>query len=250
MKQLFIAIVVLLVLTLTGRQTVAADFRVVTEEWAPFNYMEGGEPKGFSVELLQAAFKKMGKAPTIEFLPWTRAYRIATSEPNVLIFTISRIPERESLFKWVAPIYPRVMYFYKIRKRNDIQLKSVEDAKRYMIGTPSKSDSATLNLLSLGFNSEKLDMLATGGTDNAKKLAMGRIDLMISSEPHMLHAIKIGNLNPADFVKTIPVLTNQGNYSFAFSMNTPDEAVKSLRQALQKVKEDGTYNKLKRKYFQ
>ncbi len=64
---------------------------------------------------------------------WARAYEIALHEKNVLIYSIKRTSERESLFKWVGVIVPIDFYFYALAESpipNDLKWPLVK--KRLM----------------------------------------------------------------------------------------------------------------------
>ncbi|WP_428619519.1 substrate-binding periplasmic protein [Shewanella sp.] len=82
----------------------AASLRMLTEEWAPMSYQEDGVPKGYGVTLVQRLAEKLGEPANIEVLPWARAYAIADSEPNILLFATSQNQQRNRLFDFVGPI--------------------------------------------------------------------------------------------------------------------------------------------------
>lgn len=233
-----------------GRAT-AADFRAVTEDWPPFNYQREGRSTGFAIELLQAASSRLGQEIPAEFLPWERAYRIAQHEPNVLIFTMARKPEREALFKWVFPIAPRTIYLYKLAKRTDIQLKTIDDARHFKIATRGESDAATADLLRLGFQSGvNLDMLH-GGSDenNLQKLVFGRVDLVAASELQLSHTARSLGRQPGEFERTVKLSDTGEMYYFAFSRGTPDALVSRVRKAFEGLSADGTVERIRRKYL-
>lgn len=242
-----------LALALAAASASASDIRVVTESWAPFNYEDPatGKPAGFSVELLKAALERLGRQSAIEFLPWERAYRTALAEPNVLIFTMARTAERDNQFKWVAPIYPRTIYLYKLRSRTDIQLKSIEDARRYRIGTKADNDAATRNLISLGFMpGQNLETLHGNDRQNLQELKLGRVDLIIASEWQLPHDASSAGFPLTDFERTVALPTPQEEqYYFAFSMLTPDAVVAEFRRAFEKLREDGTYERIRRQHI-
>ena len=65
----------------------AQPVRIVTENFAPYNYEEAGEAKGFSSEVLQAVLNQINLKATIEFYPWARAYEIAVSYTHLTLPT-------------------------------------------------------------------------------------------------------------------------------------------------------------------
>lgn len=84
--------------------------RVVTENLAPYNMVEGGQITGLSTEIVKAVLNNVGVSPRIEVLPWARAYDLALHSDSVLIYSIARTPQREHLFKWVGAIAPTTWY--------------------------------------------------------------------------------------------------------------------------------------------
>ena len=235
---------------LTGGPSGAAEvLKVVTEEWAPFNYSEHGKLTGLSVELLDAAARRANFQTSIEVLPWERAYRRALSEPGVLIFTMARKSEREHLFEWVAPVYPRTIYLYKSRHRADIRLETLPDARRYSVVAAGESDASAVDLRNIGLERGK-NLLYVYGSD-AQRLRMllaGRVDLMPMHELQVpLLAREIG-VAPGEFVRLLPLNVREDDYYFAFSKGTSPEQVERLRKAFKSLRADGTYDTIVRRY--
>ena len=111
------------------------EIHVCTENWPPYYYEINGEIKGISTAIVKAVLKEAGLNYTINVYPWARAYDMALNDKNVLIYTIARTPEREKLFKWVGEITPAdSIIAYKLKKRGDIIVKTVQDLKKYKIG--------------------------------------------------------------------------------------------------------------------
>jgi polar amino acid transport system substrate-binding protein len=79
-----------------------------TEDFPPFNYQdEAGKPAGFAVELLADVMKAASVDYRIEFVPWARALQSAKTQPNTLVFTTARTPDRERVFDWIGPFSAR-----------------------------------------------------------------------------------------------------------------------------------------------
>ena len=90
----------------------AADLVAYTEEWAPYNFSANGSVQGISTDILRAACQSEKLDCDIQMVPWARAYKIASSTPNTLVFTTARKPSRESEFLWVGPILPRTTWVF------------------------------------------------------------------------------------------------------------------------------------------
>ncbi len=106
--------------------------RIVTENLPPYNYIDTQEQQaGISIEIVLKLVEKLEISTNIEMLPWARAYRVATSEPNVLIFSILRTREREKKFHWLVPVLPVELKLYalpgapKLNTLNDINRQSI-----------------------------------------------------------------------------------------------------------------------------
>jgi hypothetical protein len=79
----------------------AVDLVAYTEEWAPYNYAESTAAKGISTDILREACALAKRVCEIHLVPWARAYKMASSTPNTLAFTMARTPEREKEFLWI-----------------------------------------------------------------------------------------------------------------------------------------------------
>ena len=238
-----------LVLLGTGFGAKAEILRAVTEEWAPFNYVEQGKPTGLSVELLEAAARRANLTPIVEVLPWERAYRTAMGEPGVLIFTMARKPEREAMFEWVAPIYPRTIFLYKARGREDVRLNTLQDVTRYKVAVAGENDASAIDLRNLGLMRGK-NLISIAGSDaqRLRVLLLGRVDLIPMHELQIpLLAKEIGQA-ASEFVRLLPLKAHDGDYYFAFSKGTPAEQVERLRRAFKSLRDDGTYESIVRRY--
>lgn len=228
----------------------AVQVQVVTEELPPYNMTLDGRMTGMSTEVVQATLKEAGLSAPMQSMPWARAYDLALHDDNVLIYSIARIPEREALFQWVGAIAPTRWYMYSYAAR-PIPLKSLEDAKAYQNGVV-KQDVGELYLSARGFRSG-INLQASNRRElNYEKLKSAHIDLWIANE---LNAIWLARQAGDDPAKTLvralalPELGGDDGLYMAFSLKTPAPLVARLRQALQRIHENGTYAAIARKWM-
>lgn len=221
---------------------------ILTEEWSPYNYMHNGKISGFSTEILDNILKDLNVSADKKLLPWASAYKKALATKNALLYTTLRTKEREYLFKWAGPIgEPRRIYFYKLKKRVDINIKSLNDVKKYIIG--GVIDDAFSNfLLKHGLKKGHRFQLVINEDINIKKLFRGSIDLMAAPESHIISQTKKLGLNYNDLEKVL-LASDEGRYYFAFSTSTDDRIVNKFQELLKKLKEEGTYSQIMNKYF-
>jgi len=220
--------------------------RIVTEDFPPYNYQEDAQVKGLSTEIVQAVFNHLRlEAPQFEFYPWARSYYIAQKEPNVLIFSIARIPEREDLFHWVGTIAPYQTSLYKMREDEETQVNSLDDARRYRIGV-SQDDVITTYL-----QSQNVTKLEVVGRDafNIEKLRYRRLKLIAYDEASFNYIIQQRNITPDAFERVYRLTDLSDQLYMAFSKGTPMSRVREFRAALVEIKTNGTFNTILNKYF-
>ncbi len=226
----------------------AQKITVVTEEWPPYNYTENGEITGVSTEIVKAALEKTGLKSEIRVYPWARAYKMASEEENILIYTIFRLPEREKLFKWIKlEGFSTNMHLYSPRSRSDILIKTLEDAKKYKIGVTRGSSTHTF-LLSKGFEEGVNLFPVKNEVQNALKAdpSIKRIDLTTGDKLSLGLWLKKADL-PSDYWKQ-EVLLFKEDFYMAFGKKTSDSLVSQVSAAFKQIKADGTFDAIMRKY--
>jgi polar amino acid transport system substrate-binding protein len=225
----------------------AIDLEIVAEDFPPYEYKENGKVTGFTVELIEVLLTKTGYKGKTKILPWARAYQIALTKKNVLIHTVARKKERENLFKWIGPISPRIIYFYKLKKRTDIQVNTLEDAKNYKIGVVRGQAVRDL-LIANSFEERKNIFTVTGDDQNIEKLFLERIELIDNTDFMLRWRLKRLGLDYGK-VEKVFVVDDSTDYYMAFSKKTSDEIVNQFRKAFKTIKQDGIIKKLEEKYF-
>lgn len=224
----------------------ARDLQVITAEWAPYNMMENGKLTGVGTEIVAATLERAGIETDIRVYPWARAYRMALKEPNILVYTIIRIPERELLFKWVGPIVSVKSVLHRLKKRNDIVLNSLEDAKKYTIST-TRNAAGHQFLLKHGFRDHKHVYPQNTNKRSVELLLEERVDLESSVELNFLYEAQRLGASTRNVEQAWLLFENQGY--IAFSLSTPDEVVEQVRQAFEQIKAEGIVDEILRKYL-
>jgi polar amino acid transport system substrate-binding protein len=240
----------LLLITGTVYSAHAQEITIVTEDYPPYHYAKNGIVVGQGTETVQAVLDLLGIQAPIEIYPWARAYYMALNNKNTLIYGIARTPQRENLFKWIGVSSPVRYCLFALASRKDIQVGTLEDAKRYKIGTV-RDDIIEQYLMHKGFQIREQIEPNSSYEANLKKMISRRIDLwgVVDLTAHYLVQ---SDQYPKNIIKEVYCLTElstEGAY-MAFSKTTPDALVDQFREALKKIKEDGTYDKVLSKYLQ
>jgi len=108
--------------------------KVLTEEFPPFNYVKDGEVAGLSTEVVKAILTEAGISYEVQVHAWKESYETALSTKNCILFSTSRRPDREELFKWVGTIAPTNYSVFALAEREDIEILALEEMEKYKIG--------------------------------------------------------------------------------------------------------------------
>jgi polar amino acid transport system substrate-binding protein len=219
-------------------QLASVKMKIFTENSPPANYLEKGRLKGLSVEIVREILRRLKMPDNIQTVPWARGYTLALTQPNVALFSTTRLPQREKLFKWVGPLYSQTWGFYA-RKDSSIKISSMDQARAVArIGTYYK-DAKEQYLLAKGFR----NLVSTNNNlGNIRHLMDGSIDLWVSSDFNMPYLAQQAGIN-ADRLKLVFPFKRVQNY-IAFSNQSSDSLVTLWQQTLDELKHDGTYDRL------
>lgn len=229
------------------KATQSEEFIIYTEEWAPFQYYDKDEKlTGYSVEILHAMLKDLKIKPKILVYPWTRALRMTLENKNAMTFTMARTPDREKNYRWVGPLADRQIYFWQLKSRSDINAKTIEEIKKYIVGS-GQGDAGEKELINKGFVlHDNLRPVATM-EQNYKMLFKKKIDFLYGLDLELNHGIKQAGLDPSQVKKSL-LLSGGMKYYFGFHKNASDKLVNKFQNALDKLKSNGIFEKIRKKY--
>jgi len=235
--------------SLTPDTTQLPDLHIVTTEFPPYSYSVHLQLTGLATEVVNATLAKSGvQAKTCEIMPWARAYKLAQTQANTLIYSIARTPDREDRFIWIGAIAPYQIKLYKLRAREDIQLRTLEDAKAYMVGG-ELADVKQAYLKKQGFiEGENLRLVADDEL-NLRMLFAGRIDLLPFNEFSLpLVADQLG-LDASALEPALDMPEISYDLYMALSKTSSNALATRLQKSLQTLEQAGTLNAIQGKYL-
>lgn len=74
---------------------------------------------GIGIELVQRAATAANLAIIVQFVPWVRATVEASRSETGLVLPLTRLPEREAGYTWIAPLYDLDLGFVALARRID-----------------------------------------------------------------------------------------------------------------------------------
>ena len=116
----------------------AVDLKILTEEYAPLNFMENGKITGQVTEVVRELLKRTGTDNCIQMGTWQEVYKAVLTKPNVALFSMAMTSERKDLLQWVGPVASLDTSLYA-RKGSGIKIETLEEAKKVKESPQSRS---------------------------------------------------------------------------------------------------------------
>lgn len=240
MKKLFLLMASMVLLA--GQSVLAAELTILTENLPPLNYVDNGALVGPSVEIVQEIQRRVRSDEPIQVYPWARAYKMALEDENVILFGMTYTKVREDKFKWVGPLATK-RDILVAKKGSDIKIKDLEDAKKVKrIGT-LRDDTRGRLLQRHGFTN--LEPVSDEQL-NAKKLALGRIELWAYKIPGLRTVCDLAEVDYTAFEEVYHL--REIDLMIAFSKKTSDSIVQKWRNAFNEMSADGTIKQIQKKW--
>lgn len=224
----------------------AADLRAYTENFPPFNNLQEQQESGISVELLRLIAGRAGLDIQLSFLPWQRAVNDNAADPNSILFTTVRTPQRENSYLWVGPIDACNLELVRLKKRKDIRIDSLSDAYRYNIGIPvAGADSEVLTRL--GFPDSRIKRTPPSASV-VRMLYAERFDLASGIKLSFAYQARMHGLPPGELVSAYTLQKGGGCY-FAFNPAVDPELFRRFDTAFRELEKEGALRALHGKYL-
>jgi polar amino acid transport system substrate-binding protein len=212
---------------------------LTTEQAPPYSVREGERVIGIGADTVREIMGRANIDHTIELLPWKRAYTAALERNDACVFSTTRTPEREPLFKWIGPI-GEADWVLMGRADRKLHLNSLEDARNYRIGTYN-GDARDQYLRARGF---KVDP-APNDLLNLRKLMADRIDLWAASIRR--GGVALARMGYAD--KVVPVFVfNRIRVYLACNRGVPDAMTARMETAYESMARDGSLERILHRY--
>lgn len=222
------------VILVTSRTSIAKanTWLAVTENFPPYNYLKDGAAAGYATELIRHLEAESGIHFMIEVLPWSRAMLLASSKPNVLIYSMLRTPEREPHYHWVGAIDDLSIYMWAL-KREETTTPKPNSLLSYAV---SRSlDELNTRMLVEHFGAQAHKIIAVETTEQLiGMLLKARVDRILLAEniwrklQTSLPEAQQNKLQRLDLVA-------QRELYVALSIQTDIDAAHNLQSAFQRI---------------
>lgn len=237
-RKKILAVSLVILIGIFSGKVLAAKLNILTEHLAPYQIVSENSITGLSTEIVEATLIESQYTYDIIAYPWALSFRRATHEKNTCIYSLARIPQRESLFKWVGHIATSTVSLYSL-KNNQLVISNIEDAKKYNTAV-IRDDVTHQFLLTKGFV-ENENLYVVNNYDALLKLldlSSRHIDIVLLNDDLLKNRVK--NLDDASKYRNVFQLKELTmNLHFACSLNTEQKIVDNLSKAMKALEQRG-----------
>jgi polar amino acid transport system substrate-binding protein len=225
------------------------ELRLITAELPPYTFQVPpatvaefpGPGQGLVQEVVVEMARRVGHSGSIEYMPWARAQQIAMTEPDVGILSLTRSPEREDKYRWLAKIVTDDLVLVG---GQGVDVSSLDKVKDRPTGVLLRSGAEAL-LRDKGFT--RIEP-APEEWLNAKKMKERRIDAWLAPRLMVIYATQevqgnLAALNLGEIVRPSEIW-------LAASKSLPDAEAAKWDAAFAAMQADGTYDRIVKKYKQ
>ncbi len=243
MKKTMLTLLAILALFCVSCTRKNVEMTILTENYPPLSFIENGVVTGYGADVVAAIQTELKTKAVPQILAWDDAYTRALTEPNVVLFTLEKTEERADKFFFLGPLGANTSYFYSLAA-NPLVLPDLEAAGKV------KSISTTTNwfteqfLKQKGFTnlSSKPDPL-----DNMKSVINKEAELGVFTDVTYPQLCKEAGVSPDTLKPVLELMKSE--YYIAISKATDPKIVKEWETAFAKIKDNGSLENLRNKWF-
>lgn len=233
-------IIALLCLAL-GLQAQPRQVDLYLPDAPPLTLVQDAKGHGIVGDATLLALKRAGYRVRIRVEPWARAQKTVMDGRDLLIIPLSRTPEREALYTWVAPVMALDRVFFSL----DEPVKSFEEARqRYrQIGVGLGTAQSDI-LHREGFADEQIRHLVLGDKP-AQLLLMGRIDAWFTGVTEGLYIWP--QVTDRKLHMSPPLATT--DLYIACSRQCDPQLTDAVAHAMQALRDEGRVQRIQKHYL-
>ncbi len=225
----------------------ADELRLITAELPPYTFQVPpatvaefpGPGQGLVQEVVAEMARRVGHSGTIEYMPWARAQQIAMTEPNVGILSLTRSPEREDKYRWLAKIVTDDLVLVG---GQGVDVSGLDKVKDRPTGVLLRSGAEAL-LREKGFT--RIEASPEEWL-NAKKIKERRIDAWLAPRLMVIYAMQEVEGDPATL--NFGTIVRASDIYLAASKSLPDAEAVKWENAFASMQADGSYDRIVQKY--
>ena len=235
------ALLVALWVLLSGTSATAAPREVVyafDEDYPPYTYLEEGRPRGFDIDVLEAVLQGRDVKLVLKPMQWEKAQKDLDTGKVHVTSGMKKTGERKD--RYLFPNLPLTEFKVSLFTTAGKPWRIPADLKNHKAATQKGS-------LYVGLAEEKGIKTVLFDTETSALLALskGEAEAFIGSEKTAFYNMKkhgLKNIHPL----STPVMVSSLYYAVR---KTDRELLSWLNEGLFRIRTDGTYEKIYRRWF-
>lgn len=224
-----------------GAMAAAPDpVRIVTSDLPPLSMESTPAAPGALFELVEELVRRTRVPANIEFVPWKRALHLSTSVSRSAIFPLTRSPEREHQYRWLARLYHEHFLFMALKGSKSFDVNEPARYKERRIGILRGS----LMIKVLKDSGYKHIVEATSIDESVRFLKRGIVDAVFGDRA--IFRASVDGRADRDYVMSGALRTT--STWLGGSLDFTEAEAAQFQKAMKDMVDDGTYAAILKKY--
>ena len=220
----------------------------LSEVTPPYYWInEDGKAQGVNVDLANALEPLLPFSSSLEHMPWARAVQETLDNPNLVLLSLLKTPNREDEFEWISSVNHMQASLIRLKQKETAHVNSLDDAKQFRVGSIRGYGSASF-LQQEGFEENKNLALVAEPALLWKLLYMGRIDFALANFETGKYEISDAGFDPNDATSEYVIEALGADLFVATGLKTEQDKVSSLKHAFSILKANGEYARILKKW--
>lgn len=225
--------------------------RFVDSPFPPYviGEIDGGEVDGIAPAIAREAAARIGRSITIELHPWSRVLRILEAGAADGVLLVMWSADRERYLQHLPAVFEaREIVFYNTEQAPGFIWQSYADLIPYQIGLVDDYTYGEEFLNAVRDFPLKVEYAASS-EENLRKLAAGRVDLVVEEE--LVGEYLVAALNAGSSIGTADRTITAYEYHFAFSRSGAGmEVLNAFSRAIIEMRSDGSIDRIVESFLQ
>lgn len=220
---------------------------IVSADWAPYEFVENGQIKGISVDIVNEVFNRMGYKVTNKVLPFSRAIEmLEKGEVDMILDVKNTVARQEIGIFSKEPIITTSTSLF-VKNNSNIEFDGyILDLKPYKIGIVrdySYGEEFDTYIKNNILKTEVVD----DNMQNVNKVLDERLDICIENRLVMLNELRATN-NEHKLKELKPEIHETPVYGWFTKKKNLRQMIEEFDKKLVEVKQDGTFEKIYNSY--
>lgn len=213
--------------------------RIITSDLPPLSSATAPGAPGALHEIVTELLRRTHQKGTIEFVPWKRAIYLSTHLSRSAIFPLTRSPERETQYRWLARLYHEHFLFMSLKGRQF-------DVTQPALGRQRRIGILRGSLMIKALRESGYSNIVEAATidESLRFLRRGIVDAVFGDRA--IYRASLDNSELGNFLMSEPMRTTTTWLGGSLDFSQADVA--QFQKAMKEMTDDGSYAQILKKY--